>query len=300
MEFQQLKYFIAAAELLNFSRAAERCHVTQPALSRQIAALEQGLGAELFERVRKRVRLSDAGKFFLPKARQLLCDAETAAQQVREMHGGAPRTLRLGFLGIFLDDLVVPVMREFRQRHPAARVSLFELAPRAQLERLRSGELDAAITGNLDERDRDTLKVRRLARYRMAAVLPADHRLAARRSIRLAALAGEDWVSLSEALFPGRRDFLRRCCSPAGFEPRIASEEDTLSMLLGAVAAGAGVGLLPDHASKLPHAGCVFVRLVAPAPAVELLLLRAPVKPSRELETLAELIAERAGALGDD
>jgi len=114
MEFHQLRYFVAAAEDLSISRAAERLHVTQPALSRQIAALEEELGVALFDRIRKRIHLTDAGRFFLPKARQLICDAETGAQQLREQFGDARRTLRLGFLSIFLDDLVAPAVREFR------------------------------------------------------------------------------------------------------------------------------------------------------------------------------------------
>lgn len=300
MEFHQLRYFIAAAETLNFSRAAEQVHVTQPALSRQIAALEQEIGVDLFDRVRKRVHLTEAGRFLLPKARQIVCDAETAAQQTREQYGDAPRTLRLGFLSIFLDDLVAPAIREFRQRHPNARVSLFELSPRAQLDRLHNRELDAAILGNLEDWDRQMFQVRRLARYRMAAVLPEDHRFAGRKSIRLWSLGAEMWVSLSDAFFPGRRESFRRVCADAGFSPKIVSEVDSLSMLLGAVAAGDGVGMLPLHTQKLPHLGCVFVGLAAPVPMAELLFIQPKSEPSREMAALAELLAERAAEISAD
>ena len=294
MEFHQLRYFAAAAEDMSFSRAAEKLHVTQPALSRQIAVLEAELGVALFDRVKKRIQLSDAGRSFLPKARQLICDAETAVQQIKEQFGDAPRTLRLGFLSIFLDDLVAPAMREFRQRHPKARVSLFELPPRAQLERLRAHELDAAVLGNIEESDRQLFNVRRLSRHRMCAVLPEDHPLAGKKSIKLSALARERWVSLSDAFYPGRRDFMRGICNAAGFEPQIVSEVDSLSMMLGAVSAGDGAALLPEHTQKLPHSGSVFVRLAAPVPMTELLLVQAKGKPSVELATLGELIAERA------
>jgi DNA-binding transcriptional LysR family regulator len=278
MEFHQLRYFTAAAEDLSISRAAQRLHVTQPALSRQIAALEAELGVALFDRVKKRIVLTDAGRFFLPKARQIICDAETSAQQLREQFGDAPRTLRLGFLSVFLDDLVTPAMREFRQRHPKARVSLFELPPRAQLDRLRTHELDAAILGNIEE----------------AAVLPEDHRLAAKKTIKLAALARESFISLSDAVFPGRREFLRAICGAAGFEPQVVSEVDSLSLMIAGVASGDGVALMPEHAQKLPHSGCVFLKLPSPAPTADLLLVQPKGKPSVELATLAELIAERA------
>lgn len=294
MEFHQLRYFIAAAEELSISGAAKRLHVTQPALSRQIAVLEAELGVALFDRIRKRIHLTDAGRFFLPKARQIVCDAETGAQQLREQFGKARRTLRLGFLTPFLDDLVAPAVREFRQRHPKAQVSLFELPPRAQLDRLRNHELDAAILGNLDARDRDHFQIRRLSRHKMAAVLPEDHRLATKKSIKLEALKNEHWISLSDAFFPGRRDFLRSMCQAAGFEPNIVTEVDSLSMMLGAVTAGEGVAVMPDHTRKLPHSGGIFVPLAAPVPMTELLLVSPKGEPSNELKTLTSLITELA------
>jgi DNA-binding transcriptional LysR family regulator len=294
MEFHQLRYFTAAAEDASISRAAERLHVTQPALSRQIAALEAELGVALFDRVKKRIVLTDAGRFFLPKARQIICDAETSIQQLREQFGDAPRTLRLGFLSVFLDDLVTPVMREFRQRHPKARVSLFELPPRAQLDRLRNHELDAAILGNIKDADRELFAVRRLSQNKMGVVLPEEHPLATKKMLKLSALALESYISLSDAVFPGRREFLRSICRAAGFEPQIVSEVDSLSLMLAGVASGDGIALMPEHARKLPHTGCVFVKLAAPVPTADLFLLQPKGKPSLEMASLAELIAERA------
>ncbi|MBE2287888.1 MAG: LysR family transcriptional regulator [Prosthecobacter sp.] len=297
MEFHQLRYFIAAAEDLSISAAAKRLHVTQPALSRQIAVLEAELGLALFDRIRKRIHLTDAGRFFLPKARQIVCDAETGAQQLREQFGNARRTLRLGFLTPFLDDLVAPAVREFRQRHPKAQVSLFELPPRAQLDRLRNHELDAAILGNISDAERAFFSIRTLSRHKMAAVLPEDHVLAGRKSIKLSALKTEPWVSLSDAFFPGRREFLRSICQQAGFEPQIVNEVDSLSMMLGAVTAGEGVAVMPAHAGKLPHGGCVFVPLAAPVPLSELLLVLPKQVATPELTTLTSLIAENAARI---
>ncbi|MBP7948048.1 MAG: LysR family transcriptional regulator [Verrucomicrobiales bacterium] len=299
MEFHQLRYFIAAAEELNVSRAAARLHVSQPALSRQIAVLEDELGVALFDRIRKRIHLTEAGRYFLPRARQLVCDAETGKQQVREQFGKARRTLRLGFISPFTDDLVAPAVREFRQRHPRTQISLFDLPPRAQLDRLRSRELDAAILGNIEDQERGHFEIRLLSRHRMAVVLPEHHALAPRKSLRLSTLAKEDWVSLSNVSFPGRREFLRQVCARAGFEPRIVAELDSLSLMLAAVASGDGVALIPAHAQKLPHGGCRFMTLAAPVPMTELLLVTAPAVENRELATLASLIANRAAALAE-
>lgn len=293
MEFHQLRYFVAAAETGSMSAAARREHVSQPALSRQVAQLENQLGVQLFERRKQRIHLSEAGRFFLPKARQMLCDAELSAQQIRERFGGAKRTLRLGFLSPFLDDLVAPTVRELKRAHRGLRVALFDLTPGAQLERLGNRELDAAILANLSDSHRQRFLVRRLGRHRFAAVLPEDHPLAGRRTLALAALRSERWVSLDDLAFPGRRDFLIAACTAAGFEPDIAVETDSVALMLGSVAAGDGVALIPEHSQKLPHDGCVFVKLKAPAPTIELALVTRRGEPTPELDTLHDLLKAR-------
>lgn len=297
MEFHQLRYFVAAAEEMSMSRAAKRVHISQPALSRQIRLLEEEIKLQLFDRIKQRIHLTEAGNFFLSKARQLLCDSELAIQQTQEEFGGARRTLRLGFLSPFLDDLIAPVVREFQQRHPKSKVSLFDLPPRAQLDRLATNELDACILGNLEEADKRRFTVKRLSRYRFVAVLPHEHRLAKRKSIKLAELAKDEWVSLSNAFFPKRREFLFAECRKAGFEPKITAEADSLPLMLAEVATSGGVALMPGHAAKVPHAGCVLVKLSAPVIHSELLLVRSKKDPSREFETLMLLISERAARI---
>lgn len=301
MEFHQLRYFVAAAEELSMTGAARRLHVSQPALSRQVAALEEELGVPLFERVRKRIRLTEAGRYFLPKARQLLCDAETGAQQLREFYGTATRTLRVGFLTPFLDDLVTPAVKALRREASRVRVSLYELPPRGQLDRLRDGGLDLAILGNLGEEDRHEFSIRPLMRSRMAAVLPGEHRLAQRKRIDLEELSGEPFASLSDALFPGRSAFLRHVCRSRGFEPDLAEECDSIPLLFSAVSGGVGVALLPEHSAKLPHAGCVFVPLRRPTAHAEVSAVHqgttaAPPLDAflRHLEAAADAVRDRA------
>ncbi len=271
MELHQLRYFIAAAEELSITSAAKRLHLSQPALSRQILALEDELGVPLFQRLKKRIHLTDAGRFFLDRARQLVCDSETSIQQVRERFGDGKRTIRLGFLTIFLDDIVTPAVLALRRESPLTEVALFELSPRAQLDRLRDGEIDLAILGNLAEQDKASFSRRRLMRSPMEVVLPEDHQLSSRKRLKLKELADEPFVSLSDAVFPGRRLFLRSICRESGFEPRITNECDSLPLLLAAVASGSGVALLPGHSRKLPHSGCVFVRMKSPSVHAEVM-----------------------------
>jgi DNA-binding transcriptional LysR family regulator len=299
MEFHQLRYFVAAAETQSMTRAAERLHVSQPALSRQIALLEEEIGVLLFQRLKQRITLTDAGRFFLAKTRQLLCDAETATQQVRERFNGERKTLRLGFIGPFLDDLVAPAVREFQQRHPKSQVSLYDLPPSAQIQRLRANELDAAILANIDESERTRFSVQQLSKHRMAVVVPAEHRLAHRKAVKLGELSSEPWVSLSNEVFPGRREFLLESCGKAGFVPQLHAELDSLPLMLAAVATTSSVALIPAHARKLPHSGCVFLTLSTPVITTQLLLIKARAQPGTELACLLSLLAEHAAALAD-
>lgn len=280
------------------SRAAERVHVSQPALSRQIRLLEEEIGSSLFHRIKQRIYLTDAGAFFLARARQLLCDSEMAVQQTQEQFVGMKRTLRLGFLSPFLDDLIAPVVREFQQRHIRSKVSLFDLAPRAQLDRLRLRELDLGILANLEDDERKQFDVRTLSRHRFIAALPSSHRLAGRKSLKLSELKHDNWVSLSNAFFPKRREFLIRTCEQAGFTPRITAEMDSLPMMLAEIGTGGGVGIMPAHAGKLPHNGCVLIPFSAPTIHSELFLVL-PKNTSRnaEMETLIALISERAAKI---
>jgi len=264
-----------------------------------VARLETQLAVPLFRRVKQRIELTDAGRFFLPRARQILCDAATTEQQLRESFGKAKRTLRLGFLSPFLDDLVTPVVRELKKRHRTLQVALFDLPPRAQLERLAAGELDAALVANLDPPHRQQFALRPLSRHRFVAVLGDGHRLARHSAIALGDLREDEWVSLSEVAFPGRREFLRAACAGAGFEPRIVQEVDSVALMLAAVTAGDAVAIAPRHSQKLPHQGCVFVPLGASAPVVQLFLATGKGAPSPELQALHELLAARSKNLGD-
>ena len=294
MEFHQLRYFVAAATDLNISKAAVRLFISQPSMSRQIALLEDELGVRLFDRVRKRIHLTEAGVFFLKRANQILCDAETASQQVREQFGGQRPTLRLGFMSTFIDDLVVPVIREYQQRHAQAKVSLFELSPTAQVVRLLNQELDACILADIGPEVSRNYEVIELMRFGFAAVLPAGHLFAARKSVKLAELKDEPWISLADSAFPGRREFFVQTCAKAGFVPRIEQEVDSIPFLLASVGMGSGVAILPAHAAKVPHSGCRFVPLSAPRIAPPLLLVLPRPPRSRGLDTLVSLIVEQS------
>ena len=294
MDLNQLKYFVGLSRELHFSRAAKLLHITQPALSRQISNLERELGVSLFERGPRAVRLTEAGQFLQPKAVAILMACRQTSEELRIQFGGNQRPLQMGFLSVLLDDLVAPSIRSCRLRHPRLRVQLHELSPSQQMEKLAAGELDLAVLGNINEQDRRLYRVRRLSYHPMAAVVSEDHPLSQAKNIHLAQLAKEPWISLDEGLFPGRREFLRKACRAAGFEPLIAAELESLNLLLAAVSSGEGVAILPRHSSKLSHRGCVFLPLQAPVPKAELLLLLRLEEKRPEAEAIAVELEARA------
>lgn len=300
MELHQLRYFVATAEEGSITRAAERMHVSQPALSRQIASLEDELGIRLFDRVKQRIRLTAAGRFFLVRARQILCDLETAAQQVQERFGTAKQTIRLGFLMPFLDDIVSPALKRLKQTHKDIEVSLFELLPQAQLDRLRDGDLDLAILGNLSDEDRSRFHVSRLMRAKMSAVFASDHPLAQRKQISLKDVATESFVSLSDHFFPGRRAFLRSICQSQGFEPKIRKECDTIGLMLSDLATDGGVALLPLHTRKLPHTGCQFVKLKTPVVYAEVVAVTRDEELTKAQSELIQQLQAAAAQISHD
>lgn len=297
MEFHQLRYFIATAEELSVTAAAKRLYISQPALSRQIQSLEEELGVALFDRIKKRMHLTEAGRFFLVRARQILCDAETSVQLVQENFGSAKRSIRLGFISIFLDDIVAPAVKALRKRSSKFEISLHELSPKAQLDRLRDDQLDLALLGNLSDEDKTRYEMKCIMRSPMAAVIPDDHPLAKRKQIVLSELSDEPFVSLSDTIFPGRRQFLRQICQSQGFDPEISEEADSLSLLLGSVSAGGGVALLPAHSEKLPHAGSIFVRLKTPVIHAEVLAVYKPNQPPGTFDTLLKELEKSAAAI---
>lgn len=132
---------------------------------------------------------------------------------------------------------------------------------------------------------------------KLAAVLPDDHKLAKRKQIILSELQDEPFVSLSDAIFPGRRQFLRNVCQSQGFDPNIAEEADSLSLLLGSVSAGDGVAILPAHSQKLPHAGSVFVHLKTPVIYAEVLAVYKPNQPTGAFRKLLGELEKSAAAI---
>jgi DNA-binding transcriptional LysR family regulator len=266
MELRHLRYFAAVAEERHFGRAARRLHMAQPPLSRQIQALEEELGLQLFERSRRRVDLTPAGLVLQERVRRVFAELERAVDDARRASLGETGHVAVGYVSSLAYSGIAPLLRDFRAREPLIEVSLRELPPQQQLDALQDGSLHVGFVRSPVEDENVAKHV--LRRERLVVALPADHRLAKRRRIDLAALAHEPFVMFPRSRGPTFYDHLITLCRAAGFSPRIALEAPQLD-LLSLVIAGFGVAILPDSMRALGRAELVL-RPIVGNPTTEL------------------------------
>ena len=244
IELRHLRYFIAVAEELHFSRAAQRLAISQPPLSQQIQQLEQQIGARLLARTNRSVQLTPAGVQFLADARQILQTVSVAADRAARLHRGEEGTLRIGFTSSapFI-PAVSDALYAFRQGYPDVHLQMQEINTRQQLAPLHEGRLDLGVMRNTPLPE--TLEHRLLLREPLCAVVHRAHRLADRGTISLRALAAEPFVffdpQVGTALYSETLTLLDRYA----VRPDIAQEVGEAMTILGLVATGLGVSILP-------------------------------------------------------
>ncbi|MEU9477487.1 LysR substrate-binding domain-containing protein [Streptomyces sp. NPDC048191] len=279
MELRQLSYFVAVAEELHFGRAAERLHIVQSAVSQQIQRLERELGAELFDRSPRRVRLTGAGERLLPEARAVLTAAEKARAVV-----AAPAGLRLGTstgLGAHLDR----VLAAFAERAPEVAVELFSLPAGERLDRVAAGRLDAAFVRAVEPRP--GVRVLPLWADPLVAALPAAHPLAARDEVDLADLAGLPLALTPRRNNPALVDLVLGACRGAGFEPVPGPAGGTLHDTLATIGARPlWTVVYASHARVLATPRVAYVPFRAPGLALATGLAVPAADPSPHLEKL--------------
>jgi DNA-binding transcriptional LysR family regulator len=269
MELRHLRYFVAVAEELNFSHAAQRLHVSQPPLSRQIKDLEAELGISLFERANNKVRLTEVGQFLYGKAKRLLEDSEQLVKQARELSQSLKQELHIGYIANVHGALVIESATRFRQAHPGVTVKVFDSTTADQVAALVAGTIDLGFVGFQEAPLQEHLRIERIGTTYAIMALARQHRLARRRRQPLAAFKDEPFVTISERAFPGARQYVLSFCRAAGFQPRIIHEALQPIDILNLVAIGEGVALVPERMRQAPHPGVVFCDLCEPVPRVD-------------------------------
>lgn len=266
VDFRQLRYFVALAETLHFGRAAERLHITQPPLSRQIAALEADLSVQLVARHSRHVELTPAGVDFYEHAVRLLADAERAGGSARAIAAGASGALRLGFTMYAAFNLLPRLVRRFSDAHPRIMLGLEEILPRDLEQALLEQRIDAGIGMPLGRPGR--LDYRPLVREPLCAVLPATHALAGQSTVDVGRLADQPFVTLPRTTAPALHEAVLACCAAHGFVPHIRLETHLQQTIVTLVAEGLGVALVPVSLARLRMDDVVFAA-IDHSPAIE-------------------------------
>jgi DNA-binding transcriptional LysR family regulator len=261
MELRHLRYFVAVAEELNFTRAAEKLRLAQPSLTRQIHNLEAELGVRLLDRGRNQVSLTEEGRSFLVDARRLVALSLESVKSVQRFSRGESGQLNIGYLFKFNFDLLPVTLASFYQTFPETSVNLFDMSPAEQLRALEARKIDLGFVGlrpPMANKNHAGLAWECVARHNVVVVLPETHPLAKKSKIKITDLKSLFFVAMSEQTHPGSRDWLSSICHGAGFTPRILQDVDLESGLMTFVAEGLGVTLAREQIKNLPHPGVVF------------------------------------------
>ncbi|MFB7495776.1 LysR family transcriptional regulator [Streptomyces sp. NPDC056161] len=256
MDLQQMRYVLAVAETASFTRAAERCHIVQSALSHQVARLERELGARLFDRTSRRVRLTTAGEAFLPAARQALEAADRARAEVAAATGEIRGALTVGSIPTVAAVDLPAVLRDYRLRYPRVRISLRAGSSERLVEQVRDGRLDAAFLGVQPGFRAQGVRDRELAHGQHVAVVAPGHPLAARREVDLRLLADEVFVDFAAG--SAARAQSDQAFAAAGLRREVAFEVSGVELMVRMVRHGLGIALLPaSFTTELHGLRCV-------------------------------------------
>jgi DNA-binding transcriptional LysR family regulator len=270
MELRHLRYFVAVAEKLSFTAAAERLGLSQPPLSQQIRDLEAELRTDLFVRSSRRVALTEAGMAFLEQARAILAQVRQASDEARAIGSGRTGRLNIGLTGSILTGPLGHLIRRFCESHPEVDIRLHEMPPEEQQAALHARRTDLSFLRSPP--DDPDLTAELAWRERVGVALPEAHPLACHAGLPLTALRDARYLSLrlADSRFA---NVLWEACLASGFVPRLSQQVVESHSLLGLVAAGLGLALVPEFVGRLPYPGIVYRPLDEPAPSADVYAL---------------------------
>jgi DNA-binding transcriptional LysR family regulator len=268
IELRHLKYFIAVAEELNFGRAAQRLYITQPSLSHQIVSLEGELGFALFVRDKRQIQLTEAGQIFLTEAQQILARFDRGMNVARRIGSGELGQLRIGFQGSSVYDIIPLSIRAFREQFPQVELIINSIPTSEQIELIQNGSLNLGFVvppiGNTN------LYLETILAEPLVLVLPENHPLAKNGEIPLAAIADAPLILASRDRGCGLHEQILQFYEREGLHPNVVHAAREMQVMLGFVAAGIGISLLPASVKNLQRRGIVYRTLTPNAPMAEL------------------------------
>jgi DNA-binding transcriptional LysR family regulator len=291
MDLRHLRYFVAVAEALSFTKGAERLRLAQPSLTRQIKDLEEEIGVRLLDRTKQKVSLTDEGRSFLMDAKRVLNLAEDIVESVQRLSRREISALNIGYVANLFYDLLPVTLASFQRSYPTVSINLFDMTCGDQFRAIEEGRIDLGFVGLREAIQERGFQFRSIASHRVVAALPRDHPVASKPAVKLKELEPMFFIGMSESSYPGYRGWLTETCQRVGFSPRVLQDADIERTVIQSVAAGLGVALLPEQVRKLPHERVVF-RPLKPAVATESCIAWKRGNPSAALQAYVQIVCE--------
>jgi DNA-binding transcriptional LysR family regulator len=268
MELRHLRYFVAVAEELHFSKAAEKLHIAQPPLSQQIQQLEAELGVKLFHRKTKRqVQLTEAGKVFLQEVDRLLVQLETAVELTQRIGRGQTGQLRIGFTSLAIYDLLPLILQQFREQFLEVELVLRELTTSQQEQALKDSLIHVGFAH--PPLEDDTLSYQCIHRETLVVALSSTHSLTQQERICVRSLKDEPLIVFPRYLAPGLYDRIMSLFGQVNVQPNIIQEAIQMQTIIGLVSARMGVAITPSSLQNLQRSGVVYRPLLEDVPIIE-------------------------------
>jgi DNA-binding transcriptional LysR family regulator len=262
MELRHLRYFLAVADQLSFTRGAEKLRIAQPSLTRQIKDLEEDLGVRLLDRTKKKVTLTKEGEFFLERAKRLLVFSDEIVKSIHELDHKDSHTVNIGYVGNPFHRVLPASLTAFEREFPDTSINLFGIPSAEQITAVKDGKLDVGFVGLMGQSDDPDLQFLLVGSYKAVVLLPRNSSHLKRGAINLNDLAQTFFVAISERFYPGYGRWFKEACDRIGIRTKIVQVVDTDSALIQAVRSGLGVALLPEQVKDIPHENVVIKNVV--------------------------------------
>ncbi|HSI84441.1 MAG TPA: LysR substrate-binding domain-containing protein [Candidatus Methylacidiphilales bacterium] len=291
MELRHLRYFVAVAEELSFTKAARCLRLAQPSLTRQIKNLEEEIGVELFERANNRITLTEPGRRFLFDSKNLLAMAAENVAAVQRMKRNTTAQLRIGYVSNINYGILPKTLTAFRKRSPNVTLNLYDMSCAEQFQALNERRIDLGFVGLCPAHASQNLRFQCISHDAMVVAHPVEHPLSEKPRISLADLSPYFFIGMSASTQPGAKEWLSEVCFKGGFSAKILQEADEEMTAIKFVAAGLGVAVMPAQLTSLPHEGVQFRHLVPPLLRESTIAWRTDNR-STQLQTYIDIVRE--------
>lgn len=259
MELRHLKYFLTLSEELHFGKAAQKLYIAQPPLSRQIKELEDNLGVKLFNRTKRNVELTPAGKYLQAEAKQIFHQLDNVKEQIQSIGRGAYGQLKIGYVGAAMHSILPDILNRMNTGFPEVKILLFEMGNEEQKKALLSGALDVGFVRV--PMIHEKLISKKICEETFSLIVSNNYPLAEKKKINLADFAKEQFISFSSVCGRSMTDNIISICHKAGFTPKISHETSQINTIIRLVESGIGYSIVPTNTRQVYNQNVKYVEL---------------------------------------